>query len=208
MLQDIEINASEFRNAELCSHLERIYKSKQRKHTNQRTRGFKLKYVFQVFLLIAVAIWLLYQLKHSIDQKKEYDQTSANTLETPKLGRKALHPKDLIDDEKIKEIVGREEVEESEEVEDLIDEEDKEREEEINEEEESEDMGKQIEDISSVKDKSHEESKQKSEKSRVMRQTQSIGSEFEFGGLEHSEKTDARPKVVENVTIKHGSFQK
>ncbi|KAF7800824.1 chromatin modification-related protein EAF7 isoform X1 [Senna tora] len=109
---------------------------------NQRTRGFKLKYVFQ----------------------KEYDQTSANTLETPKLGRKALHPKDLIDDEKIKEIVGREEVEESEEVEDLIDEEDKEREEEINEEEESEDMGKQIEDISSVKDKSHEESKQKSEK--------------------------------------------
>lgn len=206
---------------------------------NQRAKGFKLKYGFQIVLLIAVGIWLLYHLKHSLDKRKEYEQTSVKTLgklefqhENRKLGRKGFQPwtkepKDLMGDEKIKvrsgggddEIVGRDqdkmEEEESEEVEDLIDEEDKEREEEseVEEAQESEDLGKQFEDVGSLKDKEHHESKSitkaESEKSRVkMRQTQSIGSEFEeFRGVEHQERTDSTHKVLENVTIEHGSFQ-
>lgn len=233
---------------------------KQLSSRNQRTKGFKVKHSFQILLLIAVGIWLLYQLKHSIDKKEEYEQSSVKALEklqsgglkTAKLGRKGFQPwikkpKDLIEDEedskpeKMKVRRGERddesnghdqdklEEEESEEVEDLIDEEDKEREEE-SEEEEAEDMGKQTEDMNSLKDQSHDEGEKDAKESEkhykengasrvMMRQTQSIASEFEFGGLESSEKTETVKqqnkimplsqvaKVGDNVTIEQSSFQ-
>ncbi|XP_042492274.1 intracellular protein transport protein USO1-like [Macadamia integrifolia] len=39
---------------------------------NQRPKGFKVKQAFQVILLLAVSIWLLYQIKHSHSKPKEY----------------------------------------------------------------------------------------------------------------------------------------
>ncbi|KAK4276954.1 hypothetical protein QN277_015038 [Acacia crassicarpa] len=186
---------------------------------NQRAKGFKVKNSLQIFLFIAGCLWLLYQLKHSYDNKNEYEQNSRKTLEklefqhkTPKLGRKGFQsrikkPEDLTDDAeeimpeiiKVKRGGGNDEMnghdqdkieeEDSEEVEDLIDEEDKERIEE-NEEEEGEDMVKIIEDISSLKDKSHDEGENENSVSRVMmRKTYSTGAESE-GGLKSSEKTE------------------
>ncbi|KAJ1391940.1 hypothetical protein SESBI_36199 [Sesbania bispinosa] len=131
---------------------------------NQKTKGFKIKQGIKIFTLIAVGIWLLYQLKHSHD-KKQNEESSAKIFEklkagheTKKLGRKGLQPwinkpYELMDEsepERVMEqssggdddddIVGhdrdRVEDEEPEEVEDLIDEEDKEKEEENEEMEE------------------------------------------------------------------------
>ncbi|XP_045799374.1 leiomodin-3-like [Trifolium pratense] len=112
---------------------------KQSPNRNQRTNGYKVKQGLKIFTLIVLAIWLLYQLKHS--------------QETKILGRKGFHlwmnkPYELIGDAKKKkpEIVieenngegddnvgynrDRVEDEEPEEVEDTIDDENKEEEEE------------------------------------------------------------------------------
>lgn len=198
--------------------------SKQSPNRNQRTKGFKVKQGFKIFILIAVGVWLLYQLKHSHDEKRAYEESSAKGFEklkagheTKRLGRKGFRPwikksYELIDEtedskpERVKEqnggsdddVVGHDrdrfEEEEPEEVEDLIDEEDKEKEEE-NEDEDGDDMGKQNEDVKLLEDQGHYEAEKDtlatSEKhyeengaSRVaMRGTQSIGTQFELGGL-------------------------
>lgn len=72
---------------------------KQSPSRNQRSKGFKVKHALQIFLLLAICIWLLYQLKHSHD-KKAYEEISAkisgkmqNGQETIKLGRRSLHPR-------------------------------------------------------------------------------------------------------------------
>ncbi|PQQ10772.1 neurofilament medium polypeptide [Prunus yedoensis var. nudiflora] len=49
---------------------------KQSPSRNQRSKGFKVKHALQMFLLLAICIWLLYQLKHSHD-KKAYEESSA-----------------------------------------------------------------------------------------------------------------------------------
>jgi hypothetical protein len=113
--------------------------SKQSPNRNQRTNGYKAKQGLKIFILFVVAIWLLYQLKHS--------------HETKILGRKGFQllmnkPHELMGDlkERKPEIVielnngegdynvgynrDRVEDEEPEEVEDTVDEEDKEEEEE------------------------------------------------------------------------------
>jgi hypothetical protein len=65
---------------------------------NQRSKGFKVKHVLQVILLLGVCFWLIYQVKHNHDKKKEFDK---NDLKLPsrtepdqivKLGRKDLLP--------------------------------------------------------------------------------------------------------------------
>ncbi|XP_059647916.1 uncharacterized protein LOC132294175 [Cornus florida] len=67
---------------------------------NQRSKGVKIKRVLQVCLLLAVCSWLIYQVKHSHDKKKEFDENNLKialkTLsgdEILKLGRKDLHPR-------------------------------------------------------------------------------------------------------------------
>ncbi|KAF6142181.1 hypothetical protein GIB67_037099 [Kingdonia uniflora] len=73
---------------------------------NQRSKGFKIKQALQICLLLAVCTWLLYQIKHSYDKKKVYDETSKKISETMedghevvlKLGRKDLHPR-VVEDE-------------------------------------------------------------------------------------------------------------
>jgi hypothetical protein len=65
---------------------------------NQRSKGFKVKHVLQGILLLGVCFWLIYQVKHNHDKKKEFDK---NDLKLPsrtepdqilKLGRKDLLP--------------------------------------------------------------------------------------------------------------------
>ncbi|KAJ4963806.1 hypothetical protein NE237_023745 [Protea cynaroides] len=66
---------------------------------NQRSKGIKVKHVLQICLLLAISIWLLYQLKNSQDKKKEILSTPKilekveSEQDIIKLGRKDLHPR-------------------------------------------------------------------------------------------------------------------
>ncbi|KAJ9674130.1 hypothetical protein PVL29_023592 [Vitis rotundifolia] len=51
---------------------------------NQRSKGFKLKPVLQICVLLAICIWLLYQVKH-------FEKVGSGH-EIMRLGRKDLHP--------------------------------------------------------------------------------------------------------------------
>lgn len=64
---------------------------------NQRSKGIKVKHVLQICLLLGVCFWLIYQVKHSHDKKKEFDDKGAKISvkthsddEILKLGRKDL----------------------------------------------------------------------------------------------------------------------
>ncbi|CAL0305631.1 unnamed protein product [Lupinus luteus] len=128
---------------------------KQTPSRNQRTKGFKLKQGFKILILIALCIWLLYQLKHSNGEKKaSYEESSSKIFQMLKagheinfFGRKALEPwikkpYELIDDT---------EDSKGEEIEDLIDEEDK------DENEDEDGMQKEIEDENLLEDQGHNE---------------------------------------------------
>lgn len=70
---------------------------------NQRSKNLKIKHVLQLLVLLAISIWLLYQLKHTYDKKYAVNSTTNNPGENPittndqilpqkttKLGRKDL----------------------------------------------------------------------------------------------------------------------
>ncbi|CAJ1977302.1 unnamed protein product [Sphenostylis stenocarpa] len=65
---------------------------------NHRSKGIKVKHVLQILLLLGVCFWLVYQVKHNHDKKKEFDKkdakfsVSAQTDPILKLGRRDLHP--------------------------------------------------------------------------------------------------------------------
>ncbi|KAL2529368.1 hypothetical protein Fot_21969 [Forsythia ovata] len=120
---------------------------------NQRSKSLKVKHALQICLLLAICIWLLYQVKQSYNMKSKLEEKSVSTqvsgngesvLPILKLGRKDIKPQlldeelDLEDEEsKDKETVdGDEEIEEGEkdkteeegepqQLQDLIDEDDK-----------------------------------------------------------------------------------
>ncbi|KAG6710059.1 hypothetical protein I3842_06G163900 [Carya illinoinensis] len=67
---------------------------------NHRSKGVKVKHVLQICLLLGVCFWLIYQVKHSHDKKKEFDEKDAKLSvktqsgnELLKFGRKDLHPR-------------------------------------------------------------------------------------------------------------------
>ncbi|XP_077233972.1 uncharacterized protein LOC143876169 [Tasmannia lanceolata] len=71
---------------------------RQTSSRNQKTRGFRVKHALQIALLVAVCIWLLYQVKHSYDKRKAFQASNANisdkvegSHEILKLGRKDLN---------------------------------------------------------------------------------------------------------------------
>ncbi|XP_009781042.1 uncharacterized protein [Nicotiana sylvestris] len=73
---------------------------KQSPSRNHRSKGIKLKHVLQICLLLAVCFWLIYQVKHSHDKKKEFDENDAkfpikteSSNEPVKFGRKDLQPR-------------------------------------------------------------------------------------------------------------------
>ena len=58
-----------------------------------------MKHAIQICLVLAICIWLLYQVKHSHEKKKAYEESSGKISEKMqggreiiKLGRKDLHP--------------------------------------------------------------------------------------------------------------------
>ncbi|XP_057440295.1 uncharacterized protein LOC130732206 [Lotus japonicus] len=177
---------------------------KQLPNRNQRTKGSMIKQGFKIFTLIAVIIWLLFQLNHSLDKRKPNEDNTKvfeklkASHESKKLGRKWFQPwinkpyglmeeTEESESERVVEqsIGGDDDIVEPEEVEDLIDEEDKEK------EEENEDIE---ETMSLLEDKGHNEGEKDTyEKNyketgasrvvRIRRVTLSLGSEFEIGGL-------------------------
>lgn len=86
---------------------------------NNRSKGFRVRHVLQICLLIGVCFWLIYQVKHSHDKKKEFDKNDVKTSirksdddGSIKLGRKGLHPdEDITKTQKLEEeeISGEEE---------------------------------------------------------------------------------------------------
>lgn len=97
---------------------------KQSPSRSQRSKGFKVKHVLQISVLLAICIWLLYQVKHSYDKNKAYEDSSLKIpAETQnghgiiKLGRRYLHPQVdtpfKIEKHEEKEEYSKEEVEES-----------------------------------------------------------------------------------------------
>ncbi|KAK3011992.1 hypothetical protein RJ639_011250 [Escallonia herrerae] len=99
---------------------------KQSPSRGQRSKGIKVKHVLQICLLLAVCFWLIYQVKHSHDKKKEFDEHDAkislNTRsgdEVIKFGRKDLNPLveegeqkiGKLDEEEVEEEAGGEEEE-------------------------------------------------------------------------------------------------
>ncbi|GMN40251.1 hypothetical protein TIFTF001_009483 [Ficus carica] len=74
---------------------------KQSPSRSQRPKGFKVKHVLHLCVLLAVCIWLLYQVNHSRDKKAAYEEDSPLEIsqkmqngrdEIIKLGRRDLHP--------------------------------------------------------------------------------------------------------------------
>ncbi|XP_073309704.1 uncharacterized protein [Primulina huaijiensis] len=72
--------------------------SRQSPSRNLRSKGIKIKQVLQICLLVAICIWLIYQVKHSHDRKKEFDESDEKVLlsrggtnDMIKLGRKDIH---------------------------------------------------------------------------------------------------------------------
>lgn len=114
---------------------------------NQRSKSLKVKHALQICLLLAICIWLLYQVKQSCNKSKsvstQVSENEENELPMLKLGRKDIKPQlfeevDLEDEEsKAKETVdGDEEIEDGEkdknedegehqQLQDIIDEDDK-----------------------------------------------------------------------------------
>ncbi|XP_073122622.1 uncharacterized protein [Henckelia pumila] len=101
--------------------------SRQTPTRNQRSKGIKVKHVLQIFLLLAVCFWLIYQVKHSHDKKKEFDESDAKTSIIRggsdgliRLGRKDIHPQE--EDTITKNEKHEEEAEEEEETTGVVDE--------------------------------------------------------------------------------------
>ncbi|OIV97819.1 hypothetical protein TanjilG_12576 [Lupinus angustifolius] len=163
---------------------------KQTPNRNQRTKGFKLKQGFKILILMALCIWLLYQLKNSSSEKKPYEESSSKIFkmlkaghEIKKFGRKALEPwikkpYELIDDT---------EDSKGEEIEDLIDEEDK------DENEDEDDMPKEIEDDNLLEDQGHNEGGKNTQATSENHYKENGASRVAMRGTQST--------VVENVTI-------
>uniref|UniRef100_A0A1D1YEK1 Uncharacterized protein n=1 Tax=Anthurium amnicola TaxID=1678845 RepID=A0A1D1YEK1_9ARAE len=110
---------------------------------NNRSRGWKLKHVLQICLLVAVCLWLLYQVKHSHDKKKALEEGNLKVSDTVeesrpdflKLTRKDLQGNTVVT---ATDNTAHKEEEENEEAEEAADEENKQEE---NEDEEGRGAG-------------------------------------------------------------------
>lgn len=70
---------------------------RQASSRNQRSKGFKVKNALQICLLVAICIWLLYQVKHSHEKKRAFEERNLKTtrvgdsqVEFFKFGRRDL----------------------------------------------------------------------------------------------------------------------
>ncbi|MCD7463379.1 hypothetical protein HAX54_050451 [Datura stramonium] len=71
---------------------------KQSSSRNLRTKGFKLKHVFQAVALFLLCLWLIYQVKQSYSKKTKVQNLGEKSVkeqdlqQVVKLGRKDLNP--------------------------------------------------------------------------------------------------------------------
>lgn len=70
---------------------------RQASSRNHRSKGFKVKNALQICLLVAICIWLLYQVKHSHEKKRAFEERNLKTsrvgdsqVEFFKFGRRDL----------------------------------------------------------------------------------------------------------------------
>lgn len=73
---------------------------KQPPSRNHRSKGFKVKRFLHISVLFAICFWLVYQVKHSHDKKKTFDESNGKISTTTHIndeivnfGRKGLHPR-------------------------------------------------------------------------------------------------------------------
>lgn len=127
----------------------------KRSPSRPRSKSVKVKHILQICLLLGVCFWLIYQVKHSHDKKKEFSEKDAKHSvnaqsdgELPRLGRKDLpHLEQVTEKENHQE--EEEKVNGGEEEENKPDEEEREEEEsklEVEEQEEEENKNEDIED--------------------------------------------------------------
>ncbi|XP_065870835.1 uncharacterized protein [Euphorbia lathyris] len=143
---------------------------------NARSRGFKVKHVLQICLLLGVCFWLIYQVKHSHDKKEELDKKDAAKVSVKSqngngdadLGRKGLIAR--VQDEKHEEDDEDEAMAEEEEkkVQDEHKHEGEEREDEAakNEEDAKEEESKNEEDAKEEEESRNEEDAKEEESNR------------------------------------------
>ncbi|XP_028079235.1 cilia- and flagella-associated protein 251-like [Camellia sinensis] len=164
---------------------------KQSPSRNHRSKGIKVKRVLQICVLLAVCFWLVYQVKHSHDKKKEYDENDAKMShekhfdgEISKIGRKAILPgleEATMNNDEVEEETGGEEEENKQ-----HDEEEQEEEDKI---EEKEDEGRGGGD-----DEIDERDQEKSE----------MGVEHEVDFIdEEKEREEADEKAAENKDVQN-----
>ncbi|GFP88671.1 hypothetical protein PHJA_001010800 [Phtheirospermum japonicum] len=160
---------------------------------NQRSKGIKVKYIVQICLLLAVCFWLIYQVKHSHDKKREFEESDAKASlgiknsdeEKPiNLGRKGALPRDgeTISKNDKKPIVEDETVEEEE------DETKPEEEDETKPEEE--DNNKPEEDEPEEKNVEHDAEVDREEDSADENENQEVGLEDGHGQTEIEGSSD------------------
>ena len=70
---------------------------RQTSSRNQRSKGFKVRYALQICLLLVLFLWLLYQVKHSHDKRKAFEEKNKEVSNSEeerheflKFGRKDL----------------------------------------------------------------------------------------------------------------------
>ncbi|XP_054776203.1 uncharacterized protein LOC129284767 [Prosopis cineraria] len=168
---------------------------------NHRSKGIKLRHVLQIILLLGVCFWLIYQVKHSHDKKREFDENDANASvriqnddQIPKLGRKDLQP--LKDD-----IIQIEQHEEKEEDENTLDDEGNTHEHDEQEEGSKQETGENL-DEHEFRDREEEEGEEESKHgAEEQEEEENKGEESEDdgrgGGDEEIEENDQQKPEVD-----------
>ncbi|CAI9769177.1 unnamed protein product [Fraxinus pennsylvanica] len=196
----------------LCSenkwrHLARVTMYRQSSSRTHRSKGMKIKHVLQICLLLAVCFWLIYQVKHSHDKKKEFDESDSKTSlsrgssnEILTLGRKDIRPRveETVKNEKHDEAaIGQESIEEEEEVDDKHEE----HEQEIKNAEQREDEGVEGGD-EEINEHEHEKSDAEIDREEEFINEEKEGDE---GGENSMEEKDSEENNGE--TEKEGSIE-
>ena len=139
-----------------------MYRHSPSRH--QKAKGFRLKHVLQICVLVGVCFWLIYQVKHSHDKRKQFDENDAKTSRDVEMNSAVLKlgRKDLISQEKgpIKDLESHDE-----EVEEEIVEEDKSEEENGEQDKNEEEIGEEDKHGEEIeKEDKHEEESEEEEK--------------------------------------------
>lgn len=172
--------------------LENLIMIKRTPSRNSRSRSYKVKHVLQICLLLGVCFWLIYQVKHSHDKKKEFDEKDAKISVRAEsgdgisnLGRKGLHPR-------VQEVTKDEKHEEDDDEETIV-------EEEVNKTKESNLKQKKVEDEM----KNEEEEQEEEEGNKHEEEGREEGTKHEEEEQEEEEGNTREEEGREEEGTKH-----